>query len=125
MGHKQSFLHNCTKLLRVVICLGLLVAIAPTSFGLERAPGSATTRSIFFPMVGHYGTPPIQLVGQTGGRVKAAAVTSNYAFMVIGARLVVADITNPVEPQAPINTTRCACLASSARKPKVGWCDSK
>ena len=46
-----------------------------------------------------YGTPPIQLVGQTGGRVKAAAVTSNYAFMVIGARLVVADITNPVEPQ--------------------------
>ncbi len=47
MSHKQSLLQNHTKLLRVVICLGLLLAIAPTSFGLS-APREAPQLEAYF-----------------------------------------------------------------------------
>lgn len=46
-------------------------------------------------------TPPpplIELVGQMGGTVKAVAVAGNYAYVGVGLRLMILDITNPALP---------------------------
>lgn len=44
------------------------------------------------------GNVNLTLAGQAGGSVKALVIEGNYAYMGVGARLVVMDITDPAQP---------------------------
>ncbi len=41
----------------------------------------------------------VELVGQIGGRVQAVAVQGGYAYIGVGPRLVVVDVSNPAAPR--------------------------
>lgn len=47
-----------------------------------------------------WGNPNVGAVGQLGGRVNAAAVQGDYAYLGLGTRLVILNIVNPAMPEA-------------------------
>lgn len=75
MGHVSAR----ARLVRVLCCLSLLL------------PGASLT--------GARGRPTAwQVVGQTGGPTRAIAVQGNYAYLGVGLRLVVLDVSDPAQP---------------------------
>lgn len=75
MGHVSAR----ARLVRVLCCLSLLL------------PGASHT--------GTRGRPAAwQVVGQTGGPTRAIAVQGTYAYLGVGLRLVVLDVSDPAQP---------------------------
>ncbi len=80
------------RLLVLVMSL-VLVSSAPgaPARGLEGAASPATLQQ---------GVHNVELVGQLGGAVRAVAIRDNYAYIGVGPRLVILDISNPAQPAA-------------------------
>jgi hypothetical protein len=81
---KRRWIHACIAMLLLVLFLALLQSLSAAQ------PAQPTGW---------------QVVGQIGGPTQAVAVQGNYAYVGVGLRLIVLDVTNPVTPTEVGSTT--------------------
>jgi hypothetical protein len=79
-----------------IFVFGLMLILSASSSLAQRSiPGEAINPTTAQQQIGN-----IQVVGQTGGTVQAVALQGNYAYVGVGSRLVVLDISDPAHPTA-------------------------
>ena len=87
----------------VVVVAGLALVLAPVPSAaqpIEQGAGHDSTgvASGESPGVGAQAAWNVELVGQIGGATYAVAVEGNYAYIGVGPRLVILDVSTPSHP---------------------------